>query len=167
MSLVDILILMIFPSAMVFALASDMFTMTISNRVSLGLIAGFGLMALLMGMPPGMMLDHASAGFAVLMVGFLLFWAGWIGGGDAKLAAATALWLGFPHLLDYVVMFSLYGGLLTIIIVLARAYPLPGMLTGQEWALRLHQPRGDIPYAIALGLAGLQIYPNTLWMSGF
>ena len=41
---------------------------------------------------------------------------GWIGGGDAKLAAVTVLWLGLGHLADYLVYASLLGGALTIAI---------------------------------------------------
>ena len=49
----------------------------------------------------------------VLAVTFVFFALGWIGGGDAKLAAATALWLGFDHLLKYLLYASLFGGVLT------------------------------------------------------
>src|SRR5208282_2811624 len=41
----------------------------------------------------------------------------WIGGGDAKLAAATVLWLGFAHLADYLVYASLFGGALTVALI--------------------------------------------------
>ena len=47
---------------------------------------------------------HVAAGAAVLAVTFALFAFGWIGGGDAKLAAATALWLGFDTLPDYLML---------------------------------------------------------------
>ena len=51
---------------------------------------------------------------------------GWIGGGDAKLAAATALWFGFDFLLDYLVYASLFGGVLTLVLIQFRRLPLPG-----------------------------------------
>jgi Flp pilus assembly protein protease CpaA len=71
------------------------------------------------------LLSHAGAAAAVLAVVFVLFSRGWIGGGDAKLAAATVLWLGFAHLADYLVYASLFGGALTVAIIQFRAMPLP------------------------------------------
>ena len=53
---------------------------------------------------------------------------GWIGGGDAKLAAATALWFGFDHLLDYLLYASLFGGALTLVLLQFRQWPLPSPL---------------------------------------
>ena len=93
--------LMLFPAMMAFAASSDLRTMTISNRVSLILIGGFFLFALVIGMSGNTMLWHIGAGGTVLAVAFGCFAMGWISGGDAKLAAATALWFGFDHLLPY------------------------------------------------------------------
>ena len=63
------------------------------------------------------LMSHLGAAAVVLVVVFVFFACGWIGGGDAKLAAATALWLGFAHLLDYLIYASLFGGALTLVIV--------------------------------------------------
>ena len=110
---------------MAFAASSDLFTMTISNRVSLALTAGFFVLALAMGMSGGEILSHTGAGLTVLAITFAFFALGWIGGGDAKLAAATALWLGFDHLLEYAVYASIFGGVLTLLIIRFRLLPLP------------------------------------------
>ena len=83
------------------------------------------------------------------------FARGWIGGGDAKLAAATALWLGFDQLLNYLIFASLFGGVLTLAILRFRLMPLPALLANQEWAKRLHRMDTGIPYGIALALAAL------------
>ena len=48
--ILDIARLMLFPALMAFAAASDLFTMTISNRISLALVAGFLVLAPLGGM---------------------------------------------------------------------------------------------------------------------
>jgi len=157
--------LTLFPAMMAFAASSDLFTMTIANRVSLILIAGFVLLASMTGMSPTEMLWHAGAGAVVLAVTFAFFACGWIGGGDAKLAAATALWLGFAHLFDYLVYASLLGGALTLLLLQFRALPLPHLLAGHEWVERLHRRGGDIPYGIALAAAALLIYPHTEWMA--
>src|SRR3954463_11528680 len=99
--ILDIARLLLFPALMAFAAASDLFTMTISNRISLALVAGFLVLALLGGMAMPDMLSHIGAGAAVLAAAFGCFALGWIGGGDAKVAAGVALWFGFAHLLDY------------------------------------------------------------------
>jgi len=94
-----------------------------------------------------------------------LFACGWIGGGDAKLAAAAVLWIGFAHLAEYLLYASLLGGALTLLLLQFRALPLPRMLVGRQWAERLHRRGGGVPYGIALAAAALVIYPQTEWMT--
>jgi prepilin peptidase CpaA len=162
--LADAIRLMLFPALMAFAASSDLLTMTISNRVSLVLIAGFFVMAAVIGMSPAAVVMHIGAAALVLVVAFGFFAQGWIGGGDAKLAAATALWLGFDHLLVYLVYASLLGGLLTLMLLQVRSLPLPALLCGRPWAERLHRKDSGVPYGIALAAAALAIYPDTIWM---
>jgi len=161
---VDLVRLTLFPTVMAFAASSDLLTMTISNRVSIVLLAGFFALALMSGMAMTEVLSHVGAGALVLVVSFGFFARGWIGGGDAKLAAATAMWLGFGYLMNYLVYASLLGGALTFLLIEFRLVPLPGLLAGQFWAQRLHRQGGDIPYGIALAGAALLIYPDTPWM---
>lgn len=162
--LTDAIRLLVFPALMAFAASSDLFTMTISNRVSLALIAGFFAMAAINGMSMNDVLVHFGAAAAVLTVAFVFFARGWIGGGDAKLAAATALWLGFDHLMGYLLYASILGGVLTYAMIRFRNMPLPPILADQEWVRRLHRFDGGVPYGIALAAAALMIYPDTAWM---
>jgi prepilin peptidase CpaA len=162
--ILDIARLMLFPALMAFAAASDLFTMTISNRISLALVAGFLLLALFGGMGMHDFLMHLGAGAFVLVVAFGCFAMGWVGGGDAKVAAGVALWFGFGHLLDYLVYASLLGGALTLLLLYIRQWPLPALLTGQAWLLRLHDKQTGIPYGIALAIAALMVYPETEWI---
>ncbi|MEH6951720.1 prepilin peptidase [Nitrobacter sp. NHB1] len=160
----DVARLLLFPALMAFAAASDLLTMTISNRVSLLLVAGFLVVAALSGMSLHDMLLHAGAGLAVLAVAFTCFAMGWVGGGDAKVAAATALWFGFGHLLEYLVYASLFGGALTLLLLQFRQWPLPALFYRQDWLLRLHGKDTGIPYGIALALGALLVYPETGWI---
>lgn len=160
----DAVRLLLFPALMAFAAWSDLFTMTISNRISLILVGGFFVLAVWSGMPLGQIGMHVAAGLAVLVVTFTFFARGWIGGGDAKLAAATALWLGFEQLLNYLTIASLLGGVLTLLIMRFRLMPLPAMLAEQEWAKRLHRMDAGVPYGIALAIAALMVYSDTPWM---
>ena len=160
----DALRLMLFPTLMAFAASSDLLTITISNRVSLILAAGFFGLAAAGGMGGFDMVMHLGAGAAVLVAGFICFARGWMGGGDAKLAAATALWFGFDHLFDYLIYASLFGGALTILLLQYRMLPLPRFLADQQWAARLHEKECGVPYGIALAAAGLCVYPETAFM---
>ena len=162
--ILDLARLLLFPALMAFAAASDLFTMTISNRVSLGLAAGFFVLALATGMATPEILMHLAAGATVLVVAFACFAFGWIGGGDAKVAAGAALWFGFAHLLNYLVYASLFGGALTLLLLQFRQWPLPYALAGQPWLLKLHAKDSGIPYGIALAIGALVVYPETEWI---
>jgi prepilin peptidase CpaA len=162
--ILDILRLLLFPALMAFAAASDLVSMTISNRVSLALMAGFVVLALASGMGLHEALSHAGAGALVLAIGFACFAFGWIGGGDAKVAAGAALWFGFDHLLPYLLYASIFGGALTLLLLQFRLWPLPHPLLRQDWLQRLHAAESGIPYGIALALGALMIYPETEWI---
>src|SRR5262245_17150918 len=161
----DALRLTLFPAMMAFAASSDLLTMTISNRVSLILVGGFAALAAIGGVSAADVLSHLAAGCVVLVAAFSLFARGVIGGGDAKLAAATALWLGFDHLLPYLVYASLFGGALTLLLIQFRLAPLPRLLAKQDWIERLHRKDTGVPYGIALAAAALAVYPETPWMA--
>jgi prepilin peptidase CpaA len=91
-----------------------------------------------------------------------------MGGGDAKLAAATSVWLGWSLVLEYSLIASVAGGVLTLGILLARQWPLPLSLLRHKWIERLHDAKTGIPYGIALSFAGLVIYPQTeVWRAAF
>jgi prepilin peptidase CpaA len=156
--------MVLFPAMMAFAASSDLLTLTISNRVSLILLAGFFALALMTGLSGADIVWHTAAGGAVLAAAFGCFAMGWIGGGDAKLAAATALWFGFDHLLIYLIYASLFGGALTLLLIQFRAMALPPFLAALEWVERLHRQDSGVPYGIALAAAALCIYPDTPWM---
>jgi prepilin peptidase CpaA len=158
-------LLVIFPFLMAYAASSDLLTMTIPNRVSLVLIIAFCGFAVVSGFTWSDLAQHAGAGALVLAVTFALFALGVIGGGDAKLASVTALWLGFDHLLDYLLLASLAGGALTLAIIFARGLPLPVAVARLPFAARLHDTKTGVPYGIALSAAALIILPETALFS--
>jgi prepilin peptidase CpaA len=162
--ILDIARLMLFPALMAFVAASDLLTMTISNRISLALVAGFLVLAPLGGMGMHDFLMHLGAGAAVLVVAFACFAIGQVGGGDAKVAACVALWFGFGHILEFLLCASLFGGALTLVLLQLRQWPLPYPLNGQAWLLRLHDKRSRVPYGIALTFGALMVYPETDWI---
>lgn len=159
-------IFVIFPFCMAFAAVSDAVSMTIANRVSVLLFVSFAAIAPLTGM------DWATygwhfAGFAlVLCVTFTLFALRAMGGGDAKLLAATALWMGFGMpLASYLLNAAVLGGMLTLAILLLRASPLTTLVGANRFAAHLCDPKAGVPYGIALGAAGLMAAPETHLMA--
>ena len=160
---IGVAILAIFPVCMIFATFFDLFTMTIPNRINLVLVASFLVLAPLAGMDLTTMGLHFAVAAGVLLVGFIFFAFGFMGGGDAKLLAASALWFGPNDTLVYIVMAALLGGLLTIGIVMLRAWPLPPRLMSYEWLVRLHKPKEGVPYGAALGPAALYLFAATPW----
>ena len=155
-------ILVIFPFAMAHAAVSDMLSMTIANRVSLLLIGSFLILAPLTGMPAFQIGMHVLAFALVLSVCFGFFTLGVMGGGDAKLMASTGLWFGFNlELLAYLVVASALGGVLTLAILNFRRSNVTVIAGQLDFLRRIADPKEKIPYGIALGTAGLMLYPDT------
>jgi prepilin peptidase CpaA len=154
-------ILVIFPLCMAITAFSDLFTMTIPNRVSIILIAGFLLIAPFTGLGLVEIGYHLIAGLIVFAIVFALFAFNAMGGGDAKVLTASAIWFGFnPSLINYMANVAFLGGALTILILILRAkenlisyvgLPVPEHL--------LHSQR--IPYGIAIGMAAFLSYPQS------
>ncbi|MEX0628493.1 MAG: prepilin peptidase [Cucumibacter sp.] len=161
MSIANLVILMVFPVTMAFAASSDLMTMRISNRLILLLGLAFCLAAFLMDMPLRDFGIHFAIAIAVLVAGFTLFTFGWVGGGDAKLAAAASLWLGLGHTLPFLIYAALLGGALTLGILALRHLPLPQALVKVSWIDRLHDKKSGVPYGIALAVAGMIVYTDT------
>jgi prepilin peptidase CpaA len=149
---------------MALSASMDLLTFTIPNRICVALGLGYLIFAILLGVPATDILLNLSCALAILAVTFGMFSFGLIGGGDAKLAAATAAWLGWAAILDYGLAAALFGGLLTLTLLGARMVPLPAFLTRIDWLVRLHDVNAGVPYGIALAAAGLMQYPNSpIW----
>ena len=155
----ELLILVAMPVLLLAAGLYDLASFTIPNFLSAALAALFLAFAAAAGFSPALLGWHLGAGVMGLVLGFGLFAFGWIGGGDAKLFAAIALWLGFSDLLPYAVVASLFGGLLTLLLLLARQLPLPDFLAERRWVARLHDARSGIPYGVALAAGAFALLP--------
>lgn len=155
-------ILVIFPFSMAFAAISDILSMTIANRVSIILVAGFTILAPLAGLDMAAIGLHFAAGAVVLAFTFALFALGGMGGGDAKLLAASALWMGFgPSLLEYLLVSTVLGGFLTLAILVYRKSALSAF-TGSNLFLRnFADQKQGVPYGVALGIGGMIVYPDS------
>jgi prepilin peptidase CpaA len=105
---------------------------------------------------------HLGVGFAVLVFGMVLFATGTFGGGDAKLLAVGALWMGPSEVLPFVAFVAIFGGVLAVLMLAYRRCPITLIpVPVPAWATRLHQRDCGIPYGIAIAAAALLAFPAT------
>ncbi|CAN0113694.1 unnamed protein product [Phaeothamnion confervicola] len=156
-----ILFALLFFGIMAAAAVYDLISYTIPNFLSLLLIGGFAVLALMLALPWQLVLSHAGAGLAMLAIGWGMFAIGLLGGGDAKLFAATSLWMGWGGIINYLIIFSICGGLLALCLILFRRIALPAGLAEMTWIATLHDKKQGVPYGIALA-AGAMLAPPAL-----
>jgi prepilin peptidase CpaA len=158
-------IFVILPLCLAIAAFSDLFTMTIPNRVSAILLGAFILVAPLAGLGVAMIGMHLLAGVIVFSVCFTLFALNIMGGGDAKLLTASAVWFGFNNsLFEFVIYVSIFGGLLTLLILMMRKQENAILASGLPVPPLLFTAK-KIPYGIAIGLGGFLAYPSSPLMA--
>ncbi|HYG85942.1 MAG TPA: prepilin peptidase [Azospirillum sp.] len=133
------------------------------------LVAGFPL-AVLLG-PGGVpWLEHLGAAALVFAVGIGLFLFRLTGGGDIKLLTAVALWVGWRHLFDLVLVMGVLGGVAVLALWGARRW-LPMLLSmlpsGASVVLpRVFQDKEPVPYGLAIGAAALILAPDLPLLGG-
>lgn len=130
---------------LVTAAATDIRSRIISNRLN----AAMALLAPVywwsMGLSPWPdMAIQVGLALGVLVLFAALFALNMMGGGDVKMLAAIALWLPAGALLSLLVLMALLGGVVTIVTVLHH-----------RMTRRIGQ--AEIPYGVAIALAGLWV----------
>jgi prepilin peptidase CpaA len=146
----------------------DAASYTIPNWISLALAALFVLAVLALRLPLPTAGWHAAVGAIALVVGIAMFAFGWIGGGDAKLFAAAALWLGPGAATSYLAATGIAGGVLAAVLLALRSDMIrPTALLGPRWVARLAEPGGGIPYGLAICAGALTALPSSVLMVAF
>lgn len=152
---------LIFPICLILAALTDFLEMTIPNRIPAILLGAFLLIAPFSGLSLVEFGWHLAAAALVFVVCFGLFAINVMGGGDAKLLTAASIWFGFdPTLLTFLAYTGYLGGLLTIVVILLRANWDKVATIGVKLPQTLMTAK-KIPYAIAIGAAGLLTYPQS------
>jgi prepilin peptidase CpaA len=157
----EFLVFAALPALLVAAAGWDIASYTIPNYLQLALFGTFLLFALVAGMGFAPLALHIAAGLLGLSIGFAFFSLGYVGGGDAKLFAVSAMWFGLKDLLDFALYASVFGGLLTFGLLAFRKIPLPAVLVNQGWLMRLHDQKAGIPYGAALAAGAFAVLPYT------
>jgi prepilin peptidase CpaA len=139
------LLLLALAATLVVAAVIDARTFTISNRLNAAVALGAPVYWMSVALPawPGMAIQLAAGGIVLLLLAGA-FYAGMMGGGDVKLAAALALWFSATDTIKFLVLMSIAGGVLTL-----------GLLAWHR--ARRREGRPQIPYGVAIALGALAI----------
>jgi len=157
--MMTLLPVLVFPLLMAAAGVRDAVSYTIPNWMPLALAGAFLVAAPLAGFGFAELGLHLGVGVLALAAGIVLFALGWLGGGDAKLFAAAALWMGWPDVVAFLAATALFGGGLTVFLILARKFAPPRLVGA--WPNELFQENADIPYGVAMALGALAVFPKS------
>ena len=157
----------LFPLLVIIAGLFDITSFTIPNWISLALVAAFfpaAFVAHLSWMQFGLAL---GVGAVFLILAVFMFAMNWIGGGDAKLMAAAALWIGWPQAPTFLVITGLAGGVLAITLLALRSgWVRRYAVAGPSWVGRLAAPDGPAPYGVAIAAGALAVFPHSIMLGG-
>lgn len=148
----------------VYAAWRDIHSMLIPNRISAALVAGFPVVALLLGLSPEAMAGHLIAGGVAFAVCLALFYAGVVGGGDAKLFPAVALWLGAPAAGAFTLGTLVAGGVVAVLLLAARRLA-PTTPATPAPLRRICDPGEGVPYGLAIAAGTMLAAPHAGWIS--
>ncbi len=166
-SLIPAALAVVFSALVLTAALKDVTSYTIPNWISLALVTAFPVAALVAGLPLAAVAQNALVGVAALMAGMAMFALRWLGGGDAKLFASVALWLGWPAGAPFLMTTAVAGGGLALLLLALRAPALrPYVLSGPAWFTRLARPGEAAPYGVAIAFGALVAFPQTLFAAG-
>ncbi|GAA4716609.1 prepilin peptidase [Sphingomonas lutea] len=129
---------------LVIAAVVDIRTFTISNKLNLAVALLAPLYWYAAQFTFGQIVLMVAAAVVVFLLFAATFYAGLMGGGDVKLAAALALWFPPYATIKMLVLMSVAGGVLTL-----------GIVAWHRFKNRPGKP--EIPYGVAIASGGLVI----------
>lgn len=159
--------LCLLPALVIIAGLKDLTSMTIPNWISAILVLAFFPVAFMVGLSPMQVGVHLGVGMLALVIGAGMFALNWIGGGDAKLMASACLWLGTTGSAMFLLWTGLFGGLFCLFLIFARFYSRPYLAGAPMWVGKLMEPKGDIPYGVAIAAGALMAWPASPIIAGF
>lgn len=149
-----------FSFCMLMAAYMDASIMKIPNWISLVIIALFLAMTPFAWDGVAVFGEHLLVGLAFFIAGFAMFALGWMGGGDAKLLAATALWWTWADAALYIFYVGAIGGCLALLLLVGRNYA-PARLATSSWFYGLFKEEKQMPYGLALAGGALLTLPQS------
>ena len=167
MEVIQLLLLAVLPALVIVAGLKDLTSMKIPNWISGLLILGFFPAALLLGLGPAAIGIHVGVAVAALLIGMGLFALNFLGGGDVKLMAAACLWLGLSGSGVFILATAVIGGLFSLALLVGRVWLQPYVGAGPGWFVQLMEPKGHIPYGVAIAAGALVAWPASPLMVAF
>jgi len=155
------LVIAVFPAALLIAAANDVYEFKIPNWISIVLVCAYPPAALAVGVAPSVMAEGLMVGAGALALGFALYAGKIVGGGDAKLLAATTPWLGAGALGVFLFNTAVSGLVLAMVMIMFRKLPILPVYAHAPWLIELHQRKKDLPYAVAIAGGGLLSFSQT------
>lgn len=146
----------VFMGGMAHVIYTDLTTHRIRNWLIIALLVAYWPLAMIAEFSMGLIVASAGIGLLVFMTAFGCFAAGWVGGGDVKLAGVSVLWLGPDLAIIYLLWTAILGSLVALAILAAR---------------RLQVQRGEmaatlttaLPYGPGMALAAVILFPQSPW----
>jgi prepilin peptidase CpaA len=145
--ILETVILLLGVALFVVAAYGDVKTLKIPNTL-VAAVTALGLLRLIVIGDLSVALYTVGASLLVFIVVFLLFWRGFVGGGDAKLMTATALLVGYHDLFNFLVLMSICGALISLAILFTPRSPQPQPQPQPKARLA-------VPYGVAIAGGGI------------
>lgn len=152
---------LVLPAATVVAAAIDVRTRRIPNALCAGLAAAGIALHLPQGLSPALL--AVAAMLCAFVAGSLAFSAGWFGGGDVKLIAASCAVAGYPGSGALVLEILAAGGILALGAAAANGRLFSLMRSTAAVAMRgAPLESNTLPYGVAIAAGSIVYTASTL-----
>ena len=152
--------LALFVLALLYAATTDASSMLITNKTVMVVLVAFALATPLAWDGWAVFGEHMLIGLAFFVAGFVMFAVGGLGGGDAKLMAATGLWWTAGDAIPYVMWVTVFGGVLALFLMLGRNF-MPASVTTHRMVAKMFSEQKKMPYGLALTAGALVVLPGS------
>jgi prepilin peptidase CpaA len=150
---------------LIIAAVGDVKSFTITNSFNMLFFSSFFILAPILGLGLDDIFYHLMVAIAAFLICFALFALGLFGGGDVKLVGATAIWLGAGPMMFYAFYTALFGGVLALLLLVARYITSKaGLPKNPRWLRQLLRKHSAIPYGVALCIGGICALPQVSWL---
>ncbi|TNE36556.1 MAG: hypothetical protein EP347_10860 [Alphaproteobacteria bacterium] len=147
---------LILAALLIYAAGVDIIKFNIANWLVLA-CAGLFVVAALASPVPVNWLSHLAASALMLAFSLMLININFMGGGDLKLLSALCLWAGLEHMLVFLAAVFIAGGILALILIIARFLAAKLRPDENKMLPRVLQKDGPVPYGVAIAAGTLYL----------
>ena len=162
--MLTVIILALFSLLMCRAIWSDLTSLTLSNRLCLATVLLYLAYLLATYMPGyGLPIQDILISVAISAIIFIVcagfFALGIMGGGDVKLIPAVALWAGTAHILNYLFITAVMGGLFAAAIIIMNRIKISKYFKSSvNVNLSVAEKKESaVPYGVGIAVGGLYV----------